>query len=100
MQETAAVAKANYTLALTASNSTTGKQALGSTYSLYRLVSTVDCFVQFKVGSSPTASTTTDMFLPANAPEYFNVNVDLASGLYVSGIVSSTTGNLYVSAMG
>lgn len=99
MRETAVEPKANYTLSLTALNATTGKQNLGNS-SVVRLVSSVDCFVAFKLNGAPTAATTTDMFLPAFAPEYFAIGKDISDVLHVSGIVASGTGTLYVSVMG
>ena len=98
MRETAVAPKTNYTVAMTALNATTGKQNLGRV-NVVRLVSSVDCFVQFKLNSAPTAATTTDMFLPAYSPEYFNVPHDVADDVYVSGIVASSTGTLYVGVM-
>ena len=103
MRETAQAPKVNYTLAVTASNGTTAKQKLASTdqQCTVRLVASVDMFINFGVGSAPTASTSTGMFIPAYAPEYIDLSSLANQGdLYVSGIVSSSTGTLYVSVMG
>ena len=98
MRETAVAPKTNYTLAMTAVDGTTGKQNLGKV-NIVRLVASVDCFVQFKIGENPPAATT-DMFLPAYSPEYFNVPHDVSESVYISGIVASGTGTLYVGVMG
>lgn len=106
MRETALSPQSNYTLALTDAGDA---QAISGPVAspmipqgmTVRLVSTVDCFVAVAEGSAPTPSVATDMFLPAYAPEYlFFDNVDPDTSLYVSGIVASGTGNLYIAVMG
>lgn len=104
MTSTALSPVTNYTLSVTAADGTTTKQNLGKG-STFRLVASTDMFVQFKVGSAPTAATTTDMFLPANSPEYFHIDNGAWRGVtqgdvYLSGIVASGTGTLYATVMG
>lgn len=66
--------------------------AFGNGVHVVRLVSTTNCFVAF--GSAPTA-TTSDMYLPANQPEYFVVS----QGQKVAAIQVDAGGNLHVTEM-
>ena len=60
--------------------------------SLVRLVSTVNCYLA--VGSAPVA-TSAGMYLPANVPEYFVLNLaDLVAVLQVS-----SAGTLFITPM-
>jgi len=54
-----------------------------------RIVATTDCF--FKIDNSPTA-TTSDVFIPANKPEYFVVSPSMKA----SAIQSASAGTLHV----
>ena len=59
-----------------------------------RLMSSVDCFVEFgPAGSSPPATTTTSHCLPANRPEYFGVS----KGTVIAVVQAVGGGNLYIS---
>lgn len=100
MRETALSPRTNYTLSLTSSDGTTGSQNLGKIgpQSCIRVVSTAACFISFKLGSAPTAATTTDMYIPAGVPEYIGIDRFADQGdLYIKGIVASSTATLYVS---
>lgn len=100
MRETALAPKANYTLSLTSTDGTTGKQNLGvvKPQSCVRVVATADCFISFKLGGNPTNATTTDMFIPSYTPEYIGVDTYADQGsLYVGGITASGTATLYIS---
>lgn len=102
MRETALTPKVNYTLSITTSDGTTAKQKIASNdqQATVRLVASVDMFIVFGVGASPTAATT-GMFLPALVPEYIDVSTMANRGdVYVTGIVSSGSGTLYASVMG
>ncbi len=59
--------------------------------SIVRIVCTTDAYV--KIGASPTA-TTSDMFVPANTPEYFAVPDD--GTVKVSAVQLSSGGTLHV----
>lgn len=61
---------------------------------IVRLVSTTDCHIA--IAPSPTA-TTSDMFLPSGAPEYFVVQGE--GNDKVAAIRSSSDGTLYVTEM-
>ena len=98
MDQTALSPVTNYTLAITAADGTTAKQSLG-VGKTFRLVASADMFVAFGIGAAPTAATTTDMFLPANSPEYFYVEHDGTGAVYVSGIVATGTATLYATLM-
>lgn len=54
-----------------------------------RVIATTACFLKF--GATPVA-TTSDMYLPADVPEYFFIS----SGSKISAIRSATSGNLYI----
>ena len=99
MKETALSPKTSYnalTVATTDGGST--KQNLGPAGTV-RIVSSVDCFINFKAGSAPTASVTTGMYLPAFAPEYFTLSGFYGDGdVYVAGI-GAAAGLLYVTVM-
>lgn len=95
MTETALLPLTTFTVVADASGST---QNLGTVPGCVRLVSTVDCFVNFKSASAPTPATT-EMFLPAYAPEYFNTRIGFPSDLYIGVITSSATGSLYATVM-
>jgi hypothetical protein len=56
---------------------------------IVRVVCTTDAFI--KIDNSPTA-TTSDVFCPANTPEYFSIT----PGQKVSAVQSSAAGTLYV----
>ena len=102
MRETALLPKVNYTLAITAADGTTAKQAitLNDGQTAIRLVATADMFITFGLGASPIAAVT-GTFIPANSPEYFDISTaDTKNPLYVTGIVASGTGTLYASVMG
>lgn len=57
------------------------------------VTSDVDSFV--KIGNAVAADLTTSLFLPAKFPMAFS----LANGDYVSAILATGTGNLYVSTI-
>jgi len=64
-----------------------------STYiTTIRVVVTAAAYV--KIGSAPTA-TTSDMYMPANLPEYFTVS----PGQKVSAVQASAGGDLHVTEM-
>lgn len=44
------------------------------------------------IGASPTATTTTDMYIPANVPEHIHVN----PGEKVSAVMNASSGVVYV----
>jgi hypothetical protein len=69
----------------------TSTQSTAIMATLVRLASTVPCHVV--VGSNPTA-TTGNLYLPANAPEYFLID----SGQKIAGIKASsaTDGQLFI----
>lgn len=59
-----------------------------------RLVSTVDCFVEFGgPGTTPVAAANTGMYLPAFVPEYFYTGPNTR----VAVIQSTGAGSLYIS---
>lgn len=65
---------------------------VSSYISKVRIVVTSAAFI--KIDSSPTA-TTSDIFVPANTPEYFSIH----PGQKVSAIQSAANGTLYVTEM-
>lgn len=95
MTETALLPLTTFTVV---ADSTGHTQSLGTVPGCVRLVSTVDCFVNFKSGSAPTPAVT-EMFLPAFAPEYFNTRIGFPTDLYVGVKTASATGSLYVTTM-
>lgn len=60
---------------------------------ILRVISEADCFIA--VGSSPTANTTTSLFLPAKTPEY----IKLVTGDRISAILSSGSSFLYATTV-
>ena len=76
------------TLALSMSSNPTSQL---KTNCIYRLWSSVDCFV--KLGASSVTCTTSDSPLTAKVPEYFKTG---EANLYLAGIVSSGTGTLFI----
>ena len=76
------------------SSSATSAQsaAFGGSIFFVRIVSDVDCFIEF--GGNPTA-TVSKIFVPAKDVEYFKVS----PGEKVAVILASGTGNLHVSQL-
>lgn len=72
----------------------TSAQSSGITSHLVRVVATQDCFLA--VGANPTASSS-GVFLPASAIEYFGVDTD---GWKIAVIQSSQAGTLYITEAG
>lgn len=68
---------------------TAGTIANAVVSTLVRVVTTTAAYI--KIGSSPTA-TNTDVYIPANTPEYFTI----AAGQKVSAIQVSAGGTLHV----
>jgi hypothetical protein len=66
--------------------------AVSAYINLVRVLVTTAAFI--KIDNSPTA-TTSDVFLPANTPEYFTIK----PGQKVSAIQSAAGGTLYVTEM-
>lgn len=65
---------------------------IGSGIQVIRVVATSAGYIS--IGTSPTA-TTSDIYMPANVPEYFYV----PAGVKVSAIQASAGGNLHVTEM-
>jgi hypothetical protein len=63
--------------------------AVGTGVQKVRVVVTTAAYI--KIGSSPTA-TTSDVYIPADSPEYFTI----AAGEKVSAIQSASGGSLHV----
>jgi len=70
--------------------------ATGINTTFVRVVATVDCHVE--LGSNPTASQTTSLFLPAGVVEYLPITI----GWKVATIqkASGSTGSLFVTEAG
>lgn len=66
--------------------------ATGNTTQVIRVVATTACYIA--IGSSPTA-TTSDIYMPANVPEYFVV----PPSSKVSAVQVSSGGALHVTEM-
>lgn len=64
--------------------------AIGAYINVVRLVATTACFVRF--GGT---ALTTDVYLPANVPEYFTIN----GGDTISAIRVGSDGNLHITEM-
>lgn len=80
------------TVSLSTSAATTGSALTAGR--VYDMVSDVDCFV-CRSGAAGDDATTSDYFLPALTIVPFCL--EKGGDLYVSGIVSSGTGTLYIS---
>lgn len=66
---------------------------VGAHTMVVRLVADTDCHVTF--GPTGDAATTSDMFLPTDQPELFQIG----AGEYVHVIQNAAGGNLYVTEM-
>jgi hypothetical protein len=58
-----------------------------------RLVATSNCYIKF--GNVVAVATSSDVFLPANLPEYFSLRLDQ----YISVIRDTADGKLYITIM-
>lgn len=90
-------------IAITAADGTTAKTNVGNTRNV-RLVSSVDMYINFGVGSAPTASVTTGLLLLGGVPEYFTLDglipiFDNTTSIFISGLVSTGTGTLNITSM-
>ena len=77
---------------VTSSTTSAQSAAFGGSIFFVRIVSDVDCFIEF--GGNPTA-TVSKIFVPAKDVEYFKVS----PGEQVAVILASGTGNLHVSQL-
>lgn len=74
---------------------------IGAATVCVRLISTVDCRIDFDVSTSATA-TAASMLLPAGIPEYFRVpqaGGNLAPGYRIAGLATAAAGLLDVTEM-
>lgn len=69
--------------------------AIGAGVKTVRLMATTLCHVKFG-NTGMSAATTSDMPLPPNLPEYFNIE----GGEQISVIQNAAGGNLYITEMG
>lgn len=78
---------------LSVTSSSAQSSALPDGTSIVRLVSSEDCYIE--IGTNPTASVTTSLFLPAGLPEYLGVS---GNTIKVAAIRGSADGTLYITA--
>lgn len=68
-------------------------EALSGTTRLVRLCASGACYIKF--GANPTA-TSSDMYLPANSPEYFVAD----GGEKIAALQAESGGNLFITEAG
>lgn len=74
----------------TTSGSSQQSSAVGANTTIVRLYATQDTYVE--IGSNPTATTTTSMFLPLGFVEYFGIT----PGHKIAYIQSTSAGTLFI----
>lgn len=78
---------------MSVNNTSAQSSALPDGTTIVRLVASEDCYIQ--IGTNPTATTTTSLFLAADLPEYFGVN---GNTIKIAAIRDSADGTLYITA--
>lgn len=95
MTETALCPAANYDVSI---STTSANKLLGTDILGVRLMTTAACRIVIAPTSAPTA-VTTDMPLPANVPEYFNLTAYYGKPVYIAAITATGTGTLSCTVM-